>query len=122
MGAASEGRGPSFEILERNWRRVASTHTLQDLLEADNPAAKNEGPSLKLFALGMLIILTGVASLAACAFAMLVAPWLPPSPHPLVAAIQGDRYYQLLIPLTVPVTIIAISLNWFSMKLFKHNS
>lgn len=51
-----------------------------------------------------------------------VAPWLPPLSHPLLAAIQADRYYHLLVPLTVPVTIVAIAINWFSMKLFKHNS
>jgi hypothetical protein len=51
-----------------------------------------------------------------------VAPLLPPLAHPWLAAVQADRYYQLLVPLTVPVTIAAIALNWFSMKLFKHNS
>lgn len=51
-----------------------------------------------------------------------VAPLLPPSQHPWLAAVQADRYYHLLLPLTVPVTIAAIALNWFSMKLFKHNS
>ena len=51
-----------------------------------------------------------------------VAPLLPPLAHPWLAAVQQDRYYQLLIPLTVPVTIAAVALNWFSMKLFKHNS
>ncbi len=53
---------------------------------------------------------------------MQVAPLLPPSPRPWLAALQADRYYHLLLPLTVPVTIAAITLNWFSMKLFKHNS
>jgi hypothetical protein len=47
---------------------------------------------------------------------------LPPLTNPWLAAIQRDRYYQLLVPLTVPVTIVTIALNWFSMKLFKHNS
>lgn len=51
-----------------------------------------------------------------------VAPLLPPLAHPWLASVQRDRYYQLLLPLTVPVTIAAITLNWFSMKLFKHNS
>ena len=33
-----------------------------------------------------------------------------------------DRYYCLLIPLTVPITIVGVSLNWLSLKLFKHKS
>lgn len=53
---------------------------------------------------------------------MQVAPLLPPTALPWLAAVQADQYYHLLVPLTVPVTIAAITLNWFSMKLFKHNS
>ena len=51
-----------------------------------------------------------------------VAPLLPPLAHPLLAAVQQDRYYHLLLPLSLPVVIAAITSNWFSMKLFKHNS
>ncbi|KAI7836653.1 hypothetical protein COHA_009537 [Chlorella ohadii] len=119
--AASPTKAP-FEILERNWRRVASTHTLQDLLDADKPRQEPRQPNFKLLALGVLLILGGVATLALGVFAFVVAPLLPPLSHPWLAAVQEDRYYRLLVPLTVPVTIAAITLNWFSMKLFKHNS
>jgi len=47
---------------------------------------------------------------------------LSPLDHPLLRSIQEDRYYCLLVPMTLPVTIIAVTLNWISMKLFKHNS
>jgi predicted permease len=30
------------------------------------------------------------------------------------------RYYCLLVPLTVPVIIVAVYLHWMSMKMFKH--
>ena len=40
-----------------------------------------------------------------------------------VAVMRGDEYYHILIPVLLgPVTILAIFLNWFSMKIFKHNS
>jgi hypothetical protein len=39
---------------------------------------------------------------------MLISPWLPELQHPWLRAIQVDRYYQLLVPLTVPVTILAV--------------
>lgn len=61
-------------------------------------------------------------SSASCSPFPQLAPLLPPSERPWLAAVQQDGYYQLLVPLTVPVTIAAISLNWFAMKLFKHNS
>lgn len=51
-----------------------------------------------------------------------VAPLLPPSTRPWLAALQADRYYRLLVPVTLPVTIAFVALNWFSLKLFKHNS
>ncbi|KAL4458776.1 hypothetical protein ABPG75_013641 [Micractinium tetrahymenae] len=121
-GRGLGGKAPSFATLERNWRRVASTHTLQDLLNVNDPSKQRHGPDIKLLALGLLLVVAGVASLAAGVFVILVAPLLPPSPYAWLAAVQADRYYHLLLPLTVPVTIAAIALNWFSMKLFKHNS
>ncbi|EFN53244.1 hypothetical protein CHLNCDRAFT_137154 [Chlorella variabilis] len=119
---SEDGSTNKLATLERNWRRVASTHTLQDLMDADDPAKQRQGADLKLLALGVLLILIGAVSLALGVFAIVVAPLLPPLAHPWLASVQRDRYYQLLLPLTVPVTIAAITLNWFSMKLFKHNS
>jgi len=31
-------------------------------------------------------------------------------------------FYAYLAPLMAPVTLIAVTLNWFSLKLFRHNS
>ncbi|PSC76481.1 hypothetical protein C2E20_0662 [Micractinium conductrix] len=72
--------------------------------------------------LGLLLIAGGVSSLALGVFAIVVAPLLPPSTRPWLAALQADRYYRLLVPVTLPVTIAFVALNWFSLKLFKHNS
>ncbi len=36
-------------------------------------------------------------------------------------AIAEDRYYCLLIPLSIPVTLLAVYLNWVGLKLFRHN-
>ena len=37
------------------------------------------------------------------------------------AAAADDRYYCLLLPLTLPVFLAAVTLNWLCFKLFKHN-
>jgi hypothetical protein len=37
-----------------------------------------------------------------------VLPMLPPVSNTYARAVQVDRYYQLLVPLTVPVTIVAV--------------
>lgn len=42
--------------------------------------------------------------------AVQVAPLLPPSSNRLVAVLQADRYYHLLVPLTVPVTLIMVGI------------
>lgn len=35
--------------------------------------------------------------------------------------IKEDYYYCMLVPATVPVTVIAVYLNWLSLKFFRHN-
>ena len=40
----------------------------------------------------------------------------------LAAAVSADRYYCLLVPLTVPLTLLALYLDWLGFKLFRHNS
>jgi hypothetical protein len=103
-------------------------------------------------------------------FAILILPWIDTTKYndnAVFVAMKVDSYYHLLVPLTIPVTIIMVriyvfyiyiylymyinkcllcieghivfsltgsnsirvcvpfmqvTLNWFSMKLFKHNS
>jgi hypothetical protein len=31
-----------------------------------------------------------------------------------------DRYYCFLVPLTLPVLVVAVYFHWLSMKIFKH--
>lgn len=55
-------------------------------------------------------------------FMLVVAKLLPPSSHPVLSWAQNDWYYCFLVPLTMPVMVAAVTLNWFSLKLFRHNS
>ncbi len=75
--------------------------------QAINPTVAGDGK--KLTALWAPTSLRHPAAL--CLRPRQVAPLLPPSHHWLVAAVQADRYYQLLVPLTVPVTIFAVSVG-----------
>lgn len=38
----------------------------------------------------------------------------------VMAAGSCRRYYHVLVPLTLPVTLMAIAVNWFSLKSFCH--
>lgn len=44
-----------------------------------------------------------------------------PEASGLFGAIERDIYYCYLIPLTIPVTILACYANWVSLKFFRHN-
>eukprot|EP00898_Chlorokybus_atmophyticus_P002649 jgi/Chlat1/3385/Chrsp23S03724 len=71
---------------------------------------------------GAFLVLFSVLFLIATMYAILVSKWLPHSENDsgLLAWIASDRYYCLLVPMTVPVTVFAIYLHWLSMKFFKH--
>ncbi|KAK9811712.1 hypothetical protein WJX72_008827 [[Myrmecia] bisecta] len=109
-------------VLERNWRRVASTHKLQDLAAADDCTAADDF-NWKILCYGVLLIFIAACSLTGLVLCMM-APYLlslTPS-NRLLLFLRDDEYYHLLVPLTIPVSIIAVFLNWMSLKFFKHNS
>ncbi|KAL6188895.1 hypothetical protein ACLB2K_040286 [Fragaria x ananassa] len=53
-------------------------------------------------------------------YATVVSKLLPPSDNPIISAIQNDRYYCFLVPLTLPVLVVSVYFHWLSMKMFKH--
>ncbi|KAJ4796744.1 hypothetical protein LUZ62_047990 [Rhynchospora pubera] len=69
---------------------------------------------------GLAFITSGVISFLLFFFAAILSKLLPPFQNPVLRAIQDDRYYYFLVPLTIPVIVIAVYLHWLSMKLFKH--
>ena len=73
-------------------------------------------------ALGWLLLVASVGSLALFLYAAILVRVLPaPSleASPVLSAIREDDYYHLLVPVTVPVAVVAVYLNWFSINLFK---
>jgi hypothetical protein len=38
-----------------------------------------------------------------------------------VSRLGQDWYYTLLVPMGIPVNLVAVYLNWLSLKFFKHN-
>lgn len=107
----------SWAALQSSWHKVASTHNLQQLLdEASEPKPRRSA------ALGLLLLTAAVLGASSLLFACLVSKLLPPFTNPTLRWVQQDCYYCLLLPLTLPATVVAVTLNWFSLKLFKHNS
>ncbi|GBF99257.1 hypothetical protein Rsub_11782 [Raphidocelis subcapitata] len=113
--------------LRLNWRKVASTDNLLLLAEDAPPpperaAARPPRRRARALLQGLALIAAGAALLAWALFSMALSKLLPPSSVPAVAAVQNDWYYCFLGPLMLPVTFVAVTSNWFSLKLFKHNS
>nr|GMC89939.1 Phosphatidylinositol N-acetylglucosaminyltransferase subunit Y [Ipomoea batatas]GME21412.1 Phosphatidylinositol N-acetylglucosaminyltransferase subunit Y [Ipomoea batatas] len=69
---------------------------------------------------GWMLIIFGSISFLLFVYAAGLSKFLPASGNPIIAAIQNDRYYCLLVPLTLPVLVVAAYFHWLSMKLFKH--
>jgi hypothetical protein len=46
---------------------------------------------------------------------------LPETGNRLLDFLRADDYYSILVPLTIPVALVAIYLNWLGMKLFRHS-
>jgi phosphatidylinositol glycan anchor class Y biosynthesis protein len=69
---------------------------------------------------GLVLIISGASSFVVFFYATVLSKMLPPSGIPLLSVIENDRYYCLLVPLTIPVLVVLVYFHWLSMKLFKH--
>ncbi|KNA13797.1 hypothetical protein SOVF_113530 [Spinacia oleracea] len=69
---------------------------------------------------GVMFLSFGLTSFGAFFYAAVVSKLLPLSDNPLISAIQRDRYYCFLVPLSLPILVVAVYFHWLSMKLFKH--
>ncbi|KAJ7547480.1 hypothetical protein O6H91_08G087900 [Diphasiastrum complanatum] len=69
---------------------------------------------------GLLLVASGTLLFSFFVYAAIISKLLPYSGYAVLDAIRDDWYYCLLVPLTVPVIIVAVYCHWLSMKLFKH--
>ncbi|KAK9125153.1 hypothetical protein Scep_013999 [Stephania cephalantha] len=66
------------------------------------------------------LIIIGCILFLSFFYAAILSKLLPKSENPIISAIQNDRYYCILVPVTLPLLVVAVYLHWLSMKLFKH--
>ncbi|KAG8388556.1 hypothetical protein BUALT_Bualt02G0137700 [Buddleja alternifolia] len=69
---------------------------------------------------GWFFLIIGSFSYVGFLYAAVISKILPPSDNVVIQAIQNDWYYCFLVPLTLPILVVAIYFHWLSMKLFKH--
>ncbi len=68
---------------------------------------------------GLSLLICSVLFLIIIVYTTVISKLLPPPESPILELIRSDRYYCLLIPLTIPVFVFAVYLNWFSINLYK---
>jgi hypothetical protein len=93
------------------WRRVASTHRLEELWD---PECKPPWPDGSKFLLGLACIAASLVTAVAGSM-WFICIGLAGAPASIV-------YYVQLVLACIPVTVVYIILNWFCIKLFKHNT
>ncbi|CAH8281774.1 unnamed protein product [Eruca vesicaria subsp. sativa] len=69
---------------------------------------------------GCFLVIIGSISFVGFVFAALLSKLFPLSDNPIIQAIQNDRYYCFLAPLTLPTLLVSVYFHWLAMKLFKH--
>uniref|UniRef100_A0A7S2QUV1 Transmembrane protein n=1 Tax=Chlamydomonas chlamydogama TaxID=225041 RepID=A0A7S2QUV1_9CHLO len=109
-----------WRTLEQSWRKVASTHNLQALLS--DAAPNHTWSTWKRRIVGVMLLGTACVLLTAATWTLIVVKLMPHMGLPFLDKLYNDWYYCLLVPLTLPTTAVAVGLNWFCLKLFKHNS
>jgi len=70
---------------------------------------------------GFALVITTAAVSFLLLYTIVLSKLLPHTGDALLDAIADDTYYCVLLPLTIPVTLIAVYWNWVSMKFFRHN-
>lgn len=121
MGARSETTSDESNPLRRHdaigearWRRVSSTHDIR-ALELQGEACDSDGKKGHN-RLGLLLLLVSLAVLLYAVTACV---------HLMTATTgETDPYLVTMqkVAAVLPATIIFVFINWFSIKLFKHNS
>ncbi|KAI9146147.1 phosphatidylinositol N-acetylglucosaminyltransferase subunit Y-domain-containing protein [Paraphysoderma sedebokerense] len=70
---------------------------------------------------GWLLLITSAFTFVGGLYSTVISKWMPYTGIEILDLIKRDEYYCYLVPLTLPVTIAFIHLNWLGMKLFRHS-
>jgi phosphatidylinositol glycan anchor class Y biosynthesis protein len=68
---------------------------------------------------GYLLIFASIGSLLAVIYFSTLIKLLPEPEHPILKAAYADTRYGIVVPVTLPVFVIAVYLNWFAINLYK---
>eukprot|EP00242_Pyramimonas_sp_CCMP2087_P009778 CAMPEP_0198221664 /NCGR_PEP_ID=MMETSP1445-20131203/84654_1 /TAXON_ID=36898 /ORGANISM="Pyramimonas sp., Strain CCMP2087" /LENGTH=104 /DNA_ID=CAMNT_0043899887 /DNA_START=173 /DNA_END=487 /DNA_ORIENTATION=+ len=101
-------RGASFCLGTHSARSVYGPEVAHDF----------DGTKLQLW--GSVLLLLAIVGIVLGTYALVVSKISHPTEVWVLDELQKDMFYCLLVPMTIPVTLIAVYANWVSLKFFKH--
>ena len=81
--------------------------------------ARTEKDRTYCFGYGVLVVVMGFFVVAI--YMTVISKIMPYTENAILDAIKDDMYYCFLLPLTIPVGVLFVYLNWMSLKFFRHN-
>ncbi|KAF9381470.1 hypothetical protein CPB97_007742 [Podila verticillata] len=70
---------------------------------------------------GYLLFFATILGFTISMYALVASNYMPMTGNKTLDWIKQDSHYCMLVPVTIPVTVLAVGFNWLGMKLFRHN-
>ncbi|KAF9985218.1 hypothetical protein BGZ75_003238 [Mortierella antarctica] len=70
---------------------------------------------------GYLLFFCTMIGFTLSMYALVASNYVPKTENKTLDWIKQDSHYCMLVPVTIPVTVLAVLFNWLGMKLFRHN-
>ncbi|ORZ23799.1 phosphatidylinositol N-acetylglucosaminyltransferase subunit Y-domain-containing protein [Lobosporangium transversale] len=70
---------------------------------------------------GYLLFFSTMIGFTTSMYALVASNYMPMTGNKTLDWIKQDSHYCMLLPVTIPVTVLAVLFNWLGMKLFRHN-
>ncbi|KAG0090098.1 hypothetical protein BGZ92_003689 [Podila epicladia] len=70
---------------------------------------------------GYLLFFATMLGFTISMYALVASNYMPMTGNKTLDWIKQDSHYCMLVPVTIPVTVLAVGFNWLGMKLFRHN-
>lgn len=70
---------------------------------------------------GYLLFFCTMVGFTVSMYALVASNYMPLTGNKTLDWIKKDSHYCMLVPITIPVTVLFVLFNWLGMKLFRHN-